>query len=497
MNFTNHVAFAARNGPTRPAVGDASGLRTYGDLDRETNRMANALAELGVDVNEWVGIRLQNRVELLVSYLGVMKLGAIPVLINTRFNDRQIRHVLDTSEIRTLVADNQWADAAHVVESLVTVGGDAGHEFERLLRENADEFEIYPRRSDDIAEILFTSGTTGRPKRVHHTHGNLEANAQGIRKYMQLTRHEVGLTVCQCFHVTGLNVTTTPLLVAEGENRLLSAWDPDSALEAIETHRVTYSFFTPAMIIDLLEHERTEAYDLSSLERVGVGGSPMPSKRVGDAEQLLGCPILEGYGMTETTPLAAFTPVACDDRNPGSVGPPAREAVDLRIEDLETGAPVAPGEYGEILWRGDTVAPENVQSQRLKQRYVDRDGTTWLRSGDIGRLDNSGDLYIVDRREDMFTSGCANVFPRRIEDVLYRIEHVVEAAVVDVTDNYTGTLITAVVKRSNDELTEERIIDVCRTSLDDHEVPQSVEFVDEIPRTATGKIDRVELRDTI
>jgi long-chain acyl-CoA synthetase len=496
MNFANHVTFAARNGPTRPAVGDMNGLRTYEDLERETNRIANALDGLRIGAGERVGICLQNRLELITSYLGVMKSGAVPVLINAQFDSRQIKFIFETDEIRTLITDDQWADAAHAVESPVTIGGDVGLEFGHLLRESDDEFEIYPRQSNDIAEILFTSGTTGRPKRVKHTHGNLEANAQGIRKCMELTRHEVGLTVCQCFHVTGLNVTTTPLLVAEGENRLLQAWDPDSALEAIETHRVTYSFFTPAMIIDLLEHNRTEAYDLSSLERVGVGGSPMPSERVDDAEQLLGCPVLEGYGMTETTPLVAFTPATSADRKPGSVGPPAREVTDIRIEDLETGTPVTPGEHGELLWRGDTVAPRDVQSQRLKQRYVDRDGITWLRSGDIGRLDSDDNLYIVDRREDMFTSGCANVFPRRIEDVLYRIEYVTEAAVIDVADKHSGALITAIVQRSSDDLTEEQILDVCQASLDDHEIPQSVEFVDDIPRPATGKIDRVKLRDS-
>lgn len=496
MNFANHVDFAARNGPTRPAVGDANGLRTYEELARETNRMANALEALGVGSGEWVAICLQNRLELLLSYLGAMKRGAIPVPINTQFSDQQIEYILETSDVSVLVTGERWADVATTVDSPVTMDGSVGDRFEQLLEESEDEYELRPRRSDEIAEILFTSGTTGRPKGVQHTHGNLVANAQGIRKYMEWTRHEVGLTACQCFHVTGLNVTTTPLLVAEAENRLLPEWDPEAALAAIETHRVTYSFLTPGMIIDLLGYERADTYDLSSLERVGVGGSPMPSGRLDDAERLLGCPVLEGYGMTETTPLAAFTPAASEHRKPGSVGPPAREAIELRIEDLETGMAVGPGERGELLWRGDTVAPGYVQFQRARQRYVERDGTTWLRSGDIGWLDEDGYLYIVDRREDMFTTGCANVFPREIEETLYQIDRVVEVAVIDVTDDLSGALVTAIIKRDDTDLTAERVKVECRANLDDHEVPQRIEFVDDIPRTATGKIDRVQLRDS-
>ncbi|WP_440764519.1 class I adenylate-forming enzyme family protein [Natronorubrum sp. DTA7] len=496
MNFANHVDFAAQNVPTRPAIGDANGLRTYGELAAETDRMANALKSLGTDPGDTLAICLENRLELLISYLGAMKRGVIPVPVNTQFNDRQIEYVLETSDASALVTDGRWAGVAETVESPITVDGSVGHRFEPLLEDADDEYELYPRRNEETAEILYTSGTTGRPKGVRHTHGNLDANAQGIRKYMDWTRREVGLTVCQCFHVIGLNVTTTPLLVAEAENRVLPEWDPEAVLEAIETHRVTYTFFTPGMIIDLLDHDGVERYDLSSLDRVGVGGSPMPRERLDDAERTLGCPVLEGYGMTETTPLAAFNPVGIDRRKPGSVGPPAEEVVELRIEDLDTEAVVAAGERGELLWRGDTVTPGYVQFQGDGQRFVERDGKTWLRSGDIGRLDDDGYLYVVDRREDMFTTGCANVFPREIEDVLYQIDQVAEAAIIDVTDDLRGAVVTAVIKRNDTDLTAERVKETCRANLDDHEVPQRIEFVGDIPRTATGKIDRIELRDT-
>lgn len=496
MNFANHVDLAARNVPTRPALGDVNGLRTYAELATETDQMANALESVGLEAGDWVAICLQNRLEFLVSYLGAMKRGAIPVPINTQFTDEQIAYVLEMSDTSVLVTDDRWSDIAGTVEAPITVDGSVGHRFDQLLEDADDEYEIHPRRRDETAEVLFTSGTTGRPKGVRHTHGNLEANAQGIRKYLGGSRREVGLTVCQCFHVIGLNVTTTPLIVAEAENRLLPEWDPSAVLEAIETHRVTYTFLTPGMIIDLLECDDVETHDLRSLERVGVGGSPMPKKRLDDAERALGCPVLEGYGMTETTPLAAFNPLDDDKRKPGSVGPPAAEVIDLRIEDLETGRAVEPGERGELLWHGDTVTPGYVKFQSTSGRFVERDGKTWLRSGDIGRLDEDGHLYIVDRREDMFTTGCANVFPREIEAVLYEIDAVAEAAIIDVTDDLQGAVVTAIIDRTDTDLTEEAVKAECRDALDDHEVPQVIEFVDAIPRTPTGKIDRIELRDS-
>ena len=496
MNFANVVDLAARNVPVKPAVSDTTELLTYSALSEKTNAAANALHSLGVRPEDRVAICLRNRLEFLTAYLGAMKLGAVPVPINTQFNGAQIRYVLDTSSVSVIVTDARFTDIATSVETPITVDGSVGHDYHDLLAGAADTCEVYPRRSDDIAEVLYTSGTTGRPKGVRHTHGNLEANAMTLIKYLGLTQQDVGLTVCQCFHVVGLNVTTTPLLLAEAENRLLPEWDPETVLRTIETHSVTSVFFTPSMVIDLLDYTGIERYDLSSLKAVGIGGAPMPKGRFEEAERTLGCPVLEGYGMTETTPLAAFNRLHAETRKRGSVGPPARDVVALRIEDPETGEPVAQGDRGELLWRGDTVTPGYERQQNNNEAFVNRNDSTWFRSGDIGWLDNDGHLFVVDRREDMFMTGCANVYPREIEDVLYEIDHVSGAAVIDARDDLRGAVVTAIIARTSDELTVNHVIETCETHLETHEVPQQVTFVDEIPRTATGKIDRITLRDT-
>lgn len=496
MNFANFIDLAAGDVPVKPAVGDANTLLTQSALSEKTNAMANSLETLGVKPDERIAVRLPNRVEFLIAHLGAMKRGAVPVPINTQFTDEQAGYICDSSDISVLITNESDSSVSFDVETVISIDGTDGRDFSRLLADEPLEYTVYPRRSDEVAEVFYTSGTTGRPKGVRHTHGNLQANALGIINYLDLSRNDVGVTACQCFHVIGLNVTTTPLIVAQAENRLLSTWDPETLLQTIENHGVTYAFFTPSMIIDLLEYGDTGRYNLSSLRIVGVGGTPMPKGRITDAEELFDCPLLEGYGMTETTPLAAFNRPDPATRKPGSVGKPAREVVELRIEDPGTGEAVSQGERGELLWRGDTVSPGYEQQQYDQKTFVDRNGHMWLRSGDIGWLDADGHLFIVDRIQDMFMSGCADVYPREIEDVLYDLEKVSEAAIIDTRDDLRGAVVTAIITPTDDSLTTEEVQIACTERLEDHEVPQRVKFVDRIPTTATGKIDRVGLRET-
>ena len=493
MNFGTVVDQAARNVPGAHAVGDPEETLTYAALSATTDAAANVFAARGVAPGDRVAICLQNQVSFLTAYLGAMKHGAIPVPVNTRFTDEQVRYVLDTSDVSVLVTDESFTTVADDVGTALTVDGSAGADYRALLDEADEACDVHPRRSDEVAAVVYSSGTTGRPTGVRHTHGNVLANARGILKYHHLTHDEVGLTVSQCFHVTGLNVTTTPLLLAEAENWLLPTWDARGVLETVEERGVTYTFLTPHMVGDLLDTDGIDGYDLSSLAHVVVGGAPMPPARIEKAERTLGATVLEGYGMTETTPLAAFNRPD-EPRKPGSVGPPARQVVDLRIEDVETGEPVDRGERGELLWRGDTVTPGFERRQHEAESFVERDGTRWLRSDDVGYLDEDGHLFVVGRRGDMFTVGCANVFPREIEEVLYGIDGVSSAAIIDALDDRQGAVVTAVLTRDG-PVTARRVREVCTERLGPHEVPERIEFVDEIPRTATGKVDRVSLRD--
>ena len=487
MNFANYVDDAARETPGKRAVADDARSLTFAELAEAADRVAGALRARGVGVEDHVAIRMPNGVPFVVAYLGAMRLGAIPLPVNTRFTDRQIGYVLRDS------------GAVAVVTGDETDAGSAGTPTYRYheLRDGGDPIaDVEPRRSGEVAELVYTSGTTGAPKGVYHTHGNLEANARGFVRYKEWTSDDVALTACQCFHVTGLNVTTTPFLALGATNHLLAEWDVEAALAAVERHDVTYTFLIPTMVVDLLESEAVDAYDCDSLEIIGVGGSPMPRRRIREVEETFDCRLLEGYGMTETTPLATFNRPVPGGSRAGSIGRPASEVVEVRIEDPATGEAVPTGERGEFLWRGDTVTPRYNADRITDQKFVERDGTRWLQSGDIGWMDEDGFLFVVDRLEDMFTTGCGDIYPREIEAVIYGIDPVESVAIIDTRDEVRGATVTAVVKlRTGESVSADDVRAVCERELESHEVPDRVEFVDELPRTTTGKLDRVTLRE--
>jgi long-chain acyl-CoA synthetase len=501
MNFATHADAMARSQPSAVAMTDPTRELTYAELAGESNAVANALAELGVDTGDRVALYLPNSTAFMTTYLGAMKRGAIPFPINLRFQGEEVQYVLDDAGATVAVTHGQFEEMlagldVPSLEHLVVVDGDEGHSYRELVAGAEPSYDAYPRKEDELAELMYTSGTTGKPKGVRHTHRNLQTNARGIVEAMGWSRDTVALTVCPLFHVSGLNVTTTPLLTAGAENHFLPQWDVETALETLAAREVETTFFIPTMLIDMLEHGG-EGYDLSALEQVIVGGAPMPRERIDAAEETFDVTLLEGYGMTETTPLAAINRPDQAVRKAGSIGPPAREVVDFRIEDPETGREVGPNEKGELLWHGDTVTPGYYRMPETNEAaFVEREGKRWLRSGDIARVDEDGHLFIEDRADDMILTGGENVYPREIEEVLYELEGVVEAAVIGTPHERLGETVTAIVVADGD-IDAERVETHCRERLADYKIPRRVEFVDELPKTSTRKIDKVQLREQV
>ncbi|WP_436901583.1 class I adenylate-forming enzyme family protein [Halovenus halobia] len=500
MNFANFVDRAAGDRPEATALTDPQRELSFAALSAETDRFAGALAELGVDPGDRVALYLPNSTVFLAAYFGAMKRGAIPFPINMRFEGEEIEYVLDDAGASTVVTHGQFEDVidsldVNSLEQMIVADGERGHSYTDLVQTSDPIEQVYPRKQDELAELVYTSGTTGRPKGVKHTHGNLSANAHGLITYMDWTHRETTLTVCPCFHVSGLNVTSTPFVVAGAENHFLPQWDPETALSVMDEQSVTYVFLIPTMAIDLLRFDGLEEYDLSALETIGVGGSPMPKERIEAVEETFDVTLLEGYGMTETTPLAAINRPDQDVYQAGSIGPVAEEVVDVRIEDPNSGEAVETGEKGELLWHGDTITPGYYNlPEKNEQAFVERAGKRWLRSGDIGRMDEHGHLFVEDRIDDMIISGGENVYPREIEDVIYELDGVAEAAVIGSPHDRLGEQVTAIVV-ADDAVTVEDIETVVRGQLADYKIPRRVEFVDELPKTSTRKIDKVSLRE--
>jgi acyl-CoA synthetase (AMP-forming)/AMP-acid ligase II len=499
MNFANYVDFQANDRPDELALTDPKREMSFAELSAETAAVANGLIDRGVEPGDRVALFVPNLTTFMTAHVGAMKRGAIPVPINLRFGDEEIAHVLGDIDPAAIVVLDRFVDlflAQDLNAELVVIGdapeGTTG--YAGMVADAAKSFDIEPRLDEDVAEILYTSGTTGTPKGVQHTHGNLAANARAGRAHMAYGADTVFMTVAPCFHAAGLNATTTPALVHGAENHLLPEWNPELALRTMADRGVTYTMLVPTMVIDLLEHG-TEGYDLSAFESLNVGGSPMPKERIDAAESALGCTLYEGYGMTETTLGTAANTPSQDVYKAGSIGPVAGEMAEYRIEDPDTREAVTVGEKGELLWRGDTIMKGYYEMpEKNDEVFVEREAKTWLRSGDIGHVDEDGHIFVDDRIDDMIITGGENVYPREIEDVIYELDGVIEAAVIGTSHERLGEAVTAIVQ-AEDDVTAAELKEVCRESLADYKIPRRVQFVDELPKTSTRKIDKVTLRE--
>jgi long-chain acyl-CoA synthetase len=501
MNFGRVLDLAARNDPGATAVGDEERELTFGGLRAEANAFANAIEALGVEADDPVAIYAENSVTFVAAYFGIMRRGAVPFLVNRRFSERELAHVFDDAGAVAVVTTATHAaeipalDTDRLEHVVVDGDTDVGRSYAELVSGGAETYTPAPRQDDDLTELLYTSGTTGLPKGVKHTHGNVRASAEAVAEYRHLDRHDVALTVTPCFHVSGLFLTVTPAASVGAENRLLAGWDPEAALAAVEAHDVTYTFMVPSQLIDLLNFEGRAAYDTGSLSVVGTGGAPVPRARAERFEETFGCRVVEGYGLTETG-LTVTTPLDLP-RKFGSTGLPGEmDMADTRIVDPETGEPVDTGERGEILQAGDVVAPGYIGlPEKTAESFVEFDGQRWLRTGDVGRIDADGYLFVEDRLDDMILTGGENVYPNEVEDVCYEIEGVAEAAVVGLPDERWGERVTAIVVPSDEGATVEDVVDGCRAKLADYKVPRRVEFVAELPTTSTLKVDKKRLRE--
>lgn len=505
MNFANRLNRAARNTPDRVAVADPRRSLTYDELRSETDRFAASLEDQGIDQGETVGLLLPNSATFVATYYGTMKRGAVPLPINLRFDPETVSYVLKDADVEAVVTAAPFVELIQAaggdsVDTVIVAGEGSGgtQDYREFVAAGAAEFDVCPRKEDELAHIVYTSGTTGRPKGVRHTHGNLRTNADGFVRYMKWDEHDIALTVCPCFHVAGLNAGVNPFVTIGAENHLLPEWDVETALTKIADREVTYVGLIPTMILDLLAHDGLDDYRLDSVEIVVTGGAPMPRDRIDSVEELFDCTLIETWGMTESSPLAVINRPD-RERKPSSIGLVAEEVAEVRIEDVDSEEPVETGETGEMLITGDTVMDgyHNLPEAN-REAFVDRGGRRWLRSGDVGYRDEDGFLFIEDRIDHMIITGGENVYPSRIEDVLYELAAVDQAAVVGTPHERLGEVITAVIVDGSGELTADDVERKCReASLADYMIPRRVEFVDEIPKTATQKIDKAALEESL
>jgi long-chain acyl-CoA synthetase len=493
--------FAATVGraPGAVAIHYRDSALSFAELDGLSGAFAAALAQRGVGRGDRVALYLQNVPEFVVAVLAAWKLGAIAVPVNPMLKQREVRTLLDDCEPAALVTlESLWEEVAReaVADTSVriVVTDPQVHE---LAREHAGQAPPDPGLGpDDVAFLTYTSGTTGPPKGAMNTHGNVVFSSQTYREWVGIGGDDVILGVAPLFHITGL-VAHIGLSLLTGAPLVLGyRFDAAQALELVERHRVTFTTGAITVFIALMDAPERRERDTSSLRTIVSGGAPIAPATVEAFERRFGTYIHNIYGLTETTspshcvPMGMRAPV---DPASGalSVGVPVYGTV-ARVVG-EDGRELPPGEVGEIVTSGPQVVPGYWGRPDESERAIPGGA---LHTGDVGFMDADGWFYVVDRKKDQINAAGYKVWPREVEDVLYGHPAVREAAVVGVPDAYRGETVKAFVSlRPGEHVDADELIAFCRERMAAYKYPRMIELVDELPRTASGKVLRRVLRD--
>ncbi len=490
---------AARAGNTVAITCDGESL-SYAELIRCAGGFAAELQTLGAR-GERVALICGNSNDMAVAMFAVHAAGMQEVPVNPIYTRRELQHILEDAEPVAVVFDET---AAGLVEHLaielnirhrIKVGGDDGR---RLTEWRDDETATLPDpfpNPDSFATLQYTGGTTGLPKGVNITHRQLSVNlSQREAAWPTRKDQEILLCVMPLFHVFASSMCLHLAVYCRGTMIIHRRYHPEAVLDAIERGQVTLLPVGPTIYNGLMSHERFAATDFSSLYRAYSGSAPMPEETLRRWEELTGRQILEGYGQSEAGPVLTAN---FDDRPivPGSVGLPLPET-EIQIADVETGKTrLAAGEEGEVIARGPQIM-SGYRNRPEETATALRDG--WLYTGDIGRLDEHGILYITDRKKDMVIVGGYNVYPREIDEVLFAHPDVMEAAAVGVPDSYRGEVIHAfvVLKHPVDDA-ETMLSEYCSAELAKYKVPAKFHIVDQLMKTTVGKIDKAAMRRSL
>jgi long-chain acyl-CoA synthetase len=484
-NLAGLLSDSAARLPERVAVKLDDLELSYAELDDAAARVAGLLRTKGVRPGDRIGVMLPNVPYFAIVYYGILRAGGVVVPMNVLLKEREVAYYLGDSDARLMFAWHEFADAAHAgsdranADCLLVEPGD----FEALLERSDHAPELVERDGGETAVILYTSGTTGTPKGAELTHDNLGRNVEIAIGLFRIGDDAVTLGALPLFHSFGQTCGLNATVRAGGCLTLVPRFDAGTALEVIQRDRVTVFEGVPTMYGALLNHPERERFDVSTLGLCVSGGAAMPVEVMRSFEEAFGCVILEGYGLSETSPIASFNHPD-RERKPGSIGTPV-DGVQMKVV-AEDGEELAAGEVGEIVIRGHNVMNGYWRRPEATAEAI-RDG--WFHSGDLARIDGDGYFFIVDRKKDMVIRGGYNVYPREIEEVLYEHDAVREAAVIGVPHPELGEEVAAaVVLVPGAGVDEAEILEFVKGQVAAYKYPRLVWFVDELPKGPTGKI---------
>lgn len=480
---------------------------SYAELEGAINKFASSLQRLGYKKGDHIALVAGNSPFFIVGLYGALKIGAKIIPINPIYTPSEMSYILKDGDVKAIITmDVLLGNFEHLSDDLPNVEhciiGETGAKvdwetgvlsvkmksFTKLLEEGSGTLDQPTIEEDDVAVILYTSGTTGRPKGAMLTHKNLYSNAKDVADYLKFNDTDKVIAALPMFHVFCLTVSLNAPLMNGGTILIIPKFSPDEVFRVAREHEATVFAGVPTMYNYLLQTGKQHVQDFSNLRLCISGGAAMPVALLKSFEKMFDVMVSEGYGLSEASPVTCFNPLD-RPRKPGSIGTNITN-VENKVAD-ELGQELPAGEIGELIVKGPNVM-KGYYKMSEETEVTLKEG--WLFTGDMARMDEEGYFYIVDRKKDMILVGGYNVYPREVEEVFYTHPEISEVAVVGAPDSNSGEAVVCFVVTSNPSLTEKELSDYCQSHLAKYKIPAKIEFLDELPKNTTGKILRKNLR---
>ncbi|MEH7381635.1 fatty acid--CoA ligase family protein [Bacillus sp. JJ1533] len=514
MNLSTQLGETAKRYFDKPAYIFQGKNSTYAELDGAVSKFASGLEKLGIKKGDHIALVLGNTPHFVIGFYGALRIGATVIPINPIYTSDEIGYIVNNGDVKAVIAldllvplfekmNEHLPKVEHLIVCETPQGLDSGEDFStfsnysklKSFTEVVGSGELHfqgPILDDDeVAVILYTSGTTGKPKGAMLTHKNLYSNARDVADYLKISDQDRVITTLPMFHVFCLTVALNAPLMSGGTLLIVPKFSPKEIFGLAKEYKATVFAGVPTMYNFLLQYPEGNPEDLSTLRLCISGGAAMPVALLKSFEQKFNVLVSEGYGLSEASPVTSFNPLD-RPRKPGSIGTNIVN-VENRVVD-ENGDDLPVGQVGELIVRGPNVMKGYYKMPEESDATL-RNG--WLYTGDLARVDEEGYFYIVDRKKDMIIVGGYNVYPREVEEVLYNHPDIIEVAVVGVPDPEQGEAVHCYVVKKNPDLTDDTLLAYCREHLAKYKLPSKIEFIDELPKNTTGKILRRALKDLV
>ena len=495
MNIATNLEWSAFFFPDRPLISEGDSVTSYARLNRKANRVATALIDLEIQPGDHIGLYAPNSGDWIAFYFGVLKAGAVPVTLSSQLSKDELVLLLNHCRPRMIFTSAEKLDslegfrASGGLEKIICPGGDL--DMKRLVELGSASFRALDRDRGDIAAILYTGGTTGTPKGVRLSHENINTSLHNVVFNERSTHEDRALCFLPFNHVFGQMHIMNATILSGGCLEMLPAFDMDKILWLLAGDRVTKLFAVPTIYTRFLGLNRLKER-LGNVRYCFSAAASMAADTVRQWKEQTGLAIYEGYGMTEAAPVVTYNHYY--RHVIGSVGT-AAPGVEIQIRDQE-GRILEQGLEGEICVRGRNIMPGYLNNPEGTRAAFWEDG--WFRSGDIGRFDPDGYLYIVDRLKDMIITGGENIYPKEVEDVLYARPEVEECAIIGLPDPEWGEKVTAfIVARPGEKVDPEALKTFLKSRISAFKVPKEFRAVSELPKSPAGKILKRQLRKEI